>query len=120
MKLNDVGDNRVSAMSGGMKRRLSIAIALLGNPKILLLDEPTTGLDPKNRREIWSVIKKMRQGRVLIMTTHAMDEAEALSDRIVVLAKGKVKYDGTPLAFKNRFGDGYRITVSLKGKQDDG
>lgn len=90
-----------------MKRRLSIALALLGDPKVLLLDEPTTGLDPKTRREIWTLVKSAAKNRVLLLTTHDMDEADALSDRIMIINKGVIKYDGTSLSLKNDFGSGY-------------
>jgi len=74
--------------SGGMKRRVSLAIAAIGDPKIIFLDEPTTGLDPKTRRGVWKMIKNLKKNRVIVLTTHDMEEAEALSDRITVIAGG--------------------------------
>jgi ABC-type multidrug transport system ATPase subunit len=71
-----------------MKRRLSIAIACLGNSKVIFLDEPTTGLDPITRSEIWKLIQEIRKGKSIILTTHYMEEAEALSDRIAILIEG--------------------------------
>ena len=100
-----------------MKRRLSIAISVIGGPQVLILDEPTTGMDPKTRRFVWQLIQDLRKGRVVIMTTHSMEEADALSDRIVVFAKGGTRCVGTPLYLKNNFGDGYRVTlISQPGK----
>jgi ABC-type multidrug transport system ATPase subunit len=94
-----------------MKRRLSMAIAFTGDPKIVFLDEPTTGMDPKNRRYIWDLIMKMKKGKMIILTTHAMEEADILSDRIAVVVDGTLKCIGTPLYLKNRFGDGYRLNL---------
>lgn len=73
--LSKTGDDRVGTYSGGMKRRLSVAIAAIGEPKIIFLDEPTTGMDPVNRRSVWELIQKMKAGRVIILTTHSMEEA---------------------------------------------
>lgn len=94
-----------------MKRRLSIAIALLGDPKMVFLDEPTTGMDPKNRQYIWHMIEKMKKGRAVMLTTHAMEEADALSDRVAIMIRGQLKCIGTPIALKNEYGDGYRLSV---------
>jgi ATP-binding cassette, subfamily A (ABC1), member 3 len=99
-------------LSGGMKRRLQVAIALVGDSKVIVMDEPTSGLDPYNRRSLWELIKNYKQGRTIILTTHYMEEADALSDRIVLMNHGKVKCCGSPLFLKDRFGSGYRITVS--------
>jgi ATP-binding cassette, subfamily A (ABC1), member 3 len=99
-------------LSGGMKRRLQIAMALVGDSKVIILDEPTSGLDPFNRRMLWELIKSYKSNRTIILTTHYMEEADALSDRIVLMSHGKVKCCGTPLFLKDRFGTGYRVTVS--------
>jgi len=106
-----VKNAQAGTFSGGMKRRLSMAIAFIGDPKIVFLDEPTTGMDPKNRRYIWELIQKMKEGRVVILTTHAMEEADILSDRIAVISEGSLRCVGTGLYLKNRYGDGYRLTV---------
>jgi ABC-type multidrug transport system, ATPase component len=111
VNLLDVKKARAGTFSGGMKRRLSMAIAFTGNPKIVFLDEPTTGMDPKNRRYIWDLVLRMKKGRVIILTTHAMEEADILSDRIAVIVDGMLKCIGTPLYLKNRFGDGYRLSI---------
>ena len=83
--------------SGGMKRRLSIACAMVGNPSVLYLDEPTTGMDPVTRREVWEMIQRARIGRVVMLTTHSMEEADVLGDRIAVMSHGKIQAYGTSL-----------------------
>jgi ABC-type multidrug transport system ATPase subunit len=93
--------------SGGMKRRRSMALACVGKPPIILLDEPTTGLDPLARRGIWHMIQRLRAGRVIALTTHSMEEADILSDRLAILSKGTLRATGTPVFLKNRFGQGY-------------
>ena len=98
----------VKALSGGMKRRLSVAIGCIGNPPILILDEPTTGMDPLNRNQIWDLIHELKKGRTIILTTHLMEEAEVLSDRIAILVEGDLYCVGTPLVLKNMYGDGYK------------
>lgn len=108
--LTHVENAQVRTFSGGMKRRLSMAISSLGDPRVLFLDEPTTGMDPKSRRHVWKLIQEMKKNRVVILTTHAMEEADVLSDRIAVMVKGRIKCIGTPLYLKNNFGDGYRLT----------
>ncbi len=98
IKLNDKANAKVEHLSGGMKRRLVIARALLHKPKILLLDEPTTGLDPNVRQEIWEKMKELRETEnlTIILSTHYMDEAEKLSHRLLLLARGKVIVEGSP------------------------
>ena len=78
-------------LSGGMKRRLSVAISVIGNSQIIFLDEPSTGLDPVSRRQLWKVIERTKKGRVIILTTHAMEEAELLCDRIGIIANGEME-----------------------------
>lgn len=104
---------RVANFSGGMKRRLSVAMASIGNPRIIFLDEPTTGMDPVSRRDVWNLVQKLKKDKVVILTTHAMEEADILSDRIAVVCDGKLQCIGTPLYLKNTFGDGYRITLVI-------
>jgi ABC-2 type transport system ATP-binding protein len=87
---------KAKTLSGGMQRRLSIAMALISDPQILFLDEPTLGLDVLARRELWKVIEMLKEKTTMILTTHYMEEAEALSDRIGVLVKGQLKAVGTP------------------------
>lgn len=98
--LEEVENQRAKTLSGGWKRRLSIAIGLISKPKILFLDEPTLGLDIIARRELWKIINNMKGKITIILTTHYLEEAEALCDRVAVMAKGKIKATGTPAEFK--------------------
>ncbi|KPJ13052.1 ABC transporter A family member 6 [Papilio machaon] len=102
-------------LSGGQKRKLSIAIAFIGDPKIIILDEPTAGVDPVSRRQTWRILQRARRGRVLLLTTHFMDEADILGDRKAVISKGRVRCAGTSLFLKNKFGIGYHLTLVLDG-----
>ncbi|KAH7443557.1 hypothetical protein KP509_02G040100 [Ceratopteris richardii] len=113
VKLEKDMNARAGSYSGGMKRRLSVAIALIGNPKIVYLDEPTTGMDPITRRHVWDIIEGAKKGRSIILTTHSMEEADVLGDRIGIMAKGKLRCIGTSLYLKSRFGSGYVVSVSL-------
>ncbi len=94
--LNEVMNKKAQTLSGGWQRRLSIAIALITEPKVIFLDEPTLGLDVLARRELWRVIESLKGKITIILTTHYMEEAEALSDRIGIMAKGKLLTVGTP------------------------
>lgn len=98
--LEEVENQRAKTLSGGWKRRLSIAIGLISKPKILFLDEPTLGLDVIARRELWKIINNMKGKITIILTTHYLEEAEALCDRVAVMAKGKIKAIGTPAELK--------------------
>lgn len=93
--LSDIAQARAKTLSGGWQRRLSIAMALISEPRILFLDEPTLGLDVLARRELWSIIKKLRGRVTIILTTHYLEEAESLSDRIGIMAKGELRAIGT-------------------------
>ncbi|HSP74907.1 MAG TPA: ATP-binding cassette domain-containing protein, partial [Cryobacterium sp.] len=96
-QLEDKAKSKVDALSGGMKRRLTIARALINDPSILLLDEPTTGLDPQARHILWDRLFRLKeQGTTLLLTTHYMDEAEQLCDRLVVIDKGVIMAEGAP------------------------
>ena len=100
-----------STFSGGMKRRLSVGISAMGNPK-LFLDEPTTGLDPLSRRRVWAMIERLKEGRVIVLTTHSMEEADSLSDKIGILSSGRLRALGSSFFLKNKFGGGYTITLT--------
>eukprot|EP00898_Chlorokybus_atmophyticus_P003418 jgi/Chlat1/4077/Chrsp26S08850 len=102
--------------SGGMKRRLSVAIALIGDPKVVYLDEPTTGMDPISRRYVWDIIEAAKPGRAIILTTHSMEEADILGDRIAIMAKGRLRCIGTSIQLKRKFGAGYRMSVSVRDR----
>jgi ABC-2 type transport system ATP-binding protein len=104
--LTDLLDRRTSTLSGGQRRRLDIALALTHHPKVLFLDEPTTGLDPAGRAGLWDLVRRLRDehGTTVFLTTHYLDEADALSDRLVIVDKGVVVADGTPTALKLEHG----------------
>ncbi|KAM3374694.1 ABC transporter A family member 9 [Capsicum galapagoense] len=119
VKLDDVAKLRAGSYSGGMKRRLSLGIALIGDPKLLFLDEPTTGMDPITRRHIWSVIEAAKQGRSIVLTTHSMEEADILSDRIGIMAKGRLRCIGTSTLLKSRFGAGFIAKISFSKVAND-
>jgi ABC-2 type transport system ATP-binding protein len=94
--LTDRGDSRAATLSGGQRRRLDLALGIVGNPELVFLDEPTTGFDPAARRQSWELIERLRSlGTTILLTTHYMDEAQHLADRVVVLAGGRVIADGT-------------------------
>ncbi len=93
--LSEHQNKRASTLSGGLKRRLSIAMALINEPKILFLDEPTLGLDVLSRRELWEIINSLKGKTTVILTTHYMEEAESLSDRVGIMEKGELKFIGT-------------------------
>lgn len=86
--LEDVKNAQAGSFSGGMKRRLSVAISCIGNPRIIFFDEPTTGMDPVSRKNVWGLMQEMKREKTIILTTHAMEEADALSDRIAVVVDG--------------------------------
>lgn len=104
---------RVKELSGGMKRRLSLGISLVGNPKIVFLDEPTTGLDPDNKRQIWEILSNCKEGKCMILTTHLMDEAEVLADRIGIIVNGQLKCLGTKFKLKRVYGKGFKLVINL-------
>jgi ABC-type multidrug transport system ATPase subunit len=111
VELTHVANVQAQAYSGGMKRRLSLAIALIGDPKVVFLDEPTTGMDPVTRRSVWNMILKAKRGRIILLTTHSMEEADVLADRICIMSKGKIQALGSSLHLKQHFGTGYKLTV---------
>ena len=104
VELSERAGDRVEPLSGGMKRRLTIARSLVNDPEVLLLDEPTTGLDPQARHVVWDRLYRLkRQGVTLLLTTHYMDEAEQLCDRLVVMDKGRIVADGSPRDLIDRY-----------------
>lgn len=102
--LSEVSSDKAKTLSGGMQRRLSIAMALISNPQILFLDEPTLGLDVLARRELWNAIEKLKGKVTIILTTHYLEEAESLSDRIAIMNKGEIKAIGTASDLKSKTG----------------
>ncbi|KAJ6747501.1 ATP-BINDING CASSETTE SUB-FAMILY A (ABC1) MEMBER 3B [Salix koriyanagi] len=114
--VNEVGladkvNTMVRALSGGMKRKLSLGIALIGNSKVVILDEPTSGMDPYSMRLTWQLIKRIKKGRIILLTTHSMDEADELGDRIAIMANGSLKCCGSSLFLKHQYGVGYTLTL---------
>ncbi|XP_030640902.1 phospholipid-transporting ATPase ABCA1 [Chanos chanos] len=114
--LEDVGllhkrHEQTRNLSGGMQRKLSVAIAFIGGSKVVVLDEPTAGVDPYSRRGIWDLLLKYRKDRTIILSTHYMDEADLLGDRIAIISQGKLCCCGSPLFLKARLGTGYYLTV---------
>jgi lipooligosaccharide transport system ATP-binding protein len=117
VQLNERADDKVEPLSGGMKRRLTIARSLVNEPSVLLLDEPTTGLDPQARHTVWDRLFRLKQrGVTLILTTHYMDEAEQLCDRLVVMDKGKIAAEGSPLELIRRYST--REVVELRFREE--
>src|SRR5438034_10146055 len=97
VSLEDKAGSWVRNLSGGQKQRLAVACALVGDPELLFLDEPTTGLDPQSRRQLWDILRRFKAvGRTILLTTHYMDEAERLCDRVAVVDQGRVIALGTP------------------------
>ncbi|XP_031368281.1 ATP-binding cassette sub-family A member 5-like isoform X2 [Apis dorsata] len=113
--LTEKADTFAKYLSGGLKRKLSVGIAIIGDPKIIILDEPTAGVDPYSRRQMWSFLQSRRHGKVILLTTHFMDEADILADRKAVISKGKLRCCGSSLFLKNKFGIGYHLTLVLEG-----
>uniref|UniRef100_A0A4W5PCN1 ATP-binding cassette sub-family A member 2 n=1 Tax=Hucho hucho TaxID=62062 RepID=A0A4W5PCN1_9TELE len=114
LELNNKRHSLVQTLSGGMKRKLSVAIAFVGGSRAVILDEPTAGVDPYARRAIWDLILKYKQGRTILLSTHHMDEADLLGDRIAIISHGKLKCCGSPLFLKSTYGDGYKLTLVKK------
>lgn len=109
--LSEKRHTRTANLSGGMKRKLSVAIAFCGKSKLVILDEPTSGMDPFSRRFTWNVIRHYRQDRIIILTTHFMDEADILGDRIAIMAEGQLRCAGSSLYLKKIYGVGYQLTI---------
>jgi ABC-2 type transport system ATP-binding protein len=114
--LTEKRNTRVLKLSGGQQRRLDVAIALVGDPDLLFLDEPTTGFDPSARQEAWQVVRNLAAlGKTVLLTTHYMDEAQQLADRVAVIARGRVVAEGTPASLGGR--DGVKARVRWRGKR---
>lgn len=120
-RLADAGDRQVRTYSGGMRRRVDLAVSLVGRPRVLFLDEPTTGLDPASRLELWEITRELvADGTTVLLTTQYLDEADELADQIVVIDKGKVVAEGTPDALKDRIGGRtLRIEVSDRNRLEE-
>ncbi|EDW77243.2 uncharacterized protein Dwil_GK18193 [Drosophila willistoni] len=113
LNLYDKADVYGKNLSGGMKRRLSLGIAIAGNTKIVILDEPSSGLDIESRRELWDILLNLRKEKAILVTTHYMEEAEVLGDTICILANGQLQRSGSPLELKRKSDRGYRLKLEI-------
>uniref|UniRef100_A0A0D3GZY7 ABC transporter domain-containing protein n=1 Tax=Oryza barthii TaxID=65489 RepID=A0A0D3GZY7_9ORYZ len=113
-----VGNKQVGKYSGGMKRRLSVAISLIGDPKVVFMDEPSTGLDPASRNNLWNVVKEAKKNRAIILTTHSMEEAEVLCDRLGIFVDGGFQCLGNPKELKARYGGTYVFTMTTSSEHE--
>ena len=109
--LDSVQNTRVSSFSGGMKRRLSVAMSTIGDSKLIVLDEPTTGMDPMSRRFVWNHISAIKKGRVILLTTHAMEEADLLADNVAIMCNGELAAFGSPLDLKTQHGSALQLSI---------
>merc|ERR1719330_1440177 len=122
MQLRMYVDRRSGTLSGGNKRKLSVAIALIGEPPIVFLDEPSTGMDPFARRFMWKVIDDVAERRkksVVVLTTHSMEEGEALCSKIAIQVDGQLNCFGSVQQVKGRYGTGYEVPVKFKPLSDE-
>ena len=116
--LENKSANYSTQLSGGMKRKLSIAIAFIGNSTTVILDEPTAGVDPFARRAIWDLILKYKPGRTIVLSTHHLDEADLLSDRLAIISSGKLQCVGTTMYLKRKYGEGYNLVIESVQKEN--
>ena len=119
LELTEKADSWVGKLSGGQRQRLAVATALVCNPKILFLDEPTTGLDPQSRRQLWEIIRQFqRDGGTVLLTTHYMDEAERLCDRLAIVDHGQIIAEGSPAELIEKLGGHHVVEFSVSGNSD--
>jgi ATP-binding cassette subfamily A (ABC1) protein 3 len=111
-------DQPANTLSGGQKRKLSVAISMIGDSKVIMLDEPTSGMDTTARRRLWEMLKKNKQDKIVILTTHYMDEADILGDRIAIMTAGEVECTGSSLFLKQRYGVGYQLIIEKAVQHD--
>ncbi|KAF4741401.1 hypothetical protein FOZ63_029177 [Perkinsus olseni] len=121
LSLEPYKDKRAGSLSGGNKRKLSVGMAIIGRPRIVFLDEPSTGMDPVSRRFLWGVIQQLAVSRqsVVVLTTHSMEEAEALCSRIAIQVGGQFRCLGSPQRLKSRFGRGYEVSLRYDGVKEE-
>lgn len=118
LDLEDKAKARFENLSGGLKQRVGVAAALVSDPEVVFLDEPTTGLDPKARREVWTVIANLKKlGKTVFLTTHYMEEAQTLADRVAIIQKGQISMIGSPQELINKYG-GAKTLIIRKGDQN--
>lgn len=115
MILYDVAET----FSGGMKRKLSVALACMKGMDMIILDEPTSGMDPMSRLEVYDVLMEMKKTKTILLTTHSMEEADILSDQIGIMYLGRLRAIGTPMGLKQAYGKGYKVDVILNTGFDD-
>lgn len=113
VNLTDSAGKEAKQLSSGMKRRLCLACAVIGQTKLVILDEPSTGLDPESRRDLWDVLLPLRKERTILLTTHSMEEADVLGDKIIIMDHGSVVCEGTQLTLKKQYGSGYTLKVMM-------
>jgi ABC-2 type transport system ATP-binding protein len=119
LQLTEKADAWVGKLSGGQRQRLAVATALVCNPKILFLDEPTTGLDPQSRRQLWDIVREFqRAGGTVLLTTHYMDEAERLCDRLAIVDHGQIIAEGSPPDLIERLGGHHVVEFAVSGNSD--
>ena len=111
--LTKFSDYLTKELSGGMKRRLSVAISLVSDPKIIYLDEPSTGLDPENRRQLWDILANLKGKRAMVLTTHSMEEADVLCNRIAIVNNGILRCVAPQQRLKSLYGGGYHLQINV-------
>jgi ABC-2 type transport system ATP-binding protein len=115
VELTEKAHARVGTLSGGQKQRLAVACALVGDPELLFLDEPTTGLDPQSRRQVWDIVNAFKAGgRTVLLTTHYMDEAEKLCDRVAIVDHGRVIAEGSPMHLMTSLGGEHVVEIAVR------
>lgn len=121
VRLLDASRNAAKTLSSGMKRRLCLACAVIGQTELVILDEPSSGLDPESRRDLWDVLLPLRKERTILLTTHSMEEADVLGDKIIIMDHGKITCEGTQFDLKRKYGSGYtlRILMTQGFKRDE-
>ncbi|KAK3841772.1 MAG: P-loop containing nucleoside triphosphate hydrolase protein [Linnemannia gamsii] len=119
VSLTKLRDRQVKGLSGSERRRISIVIALLGDNRVIFLDEPSAGLDPEVRRVIWNIVKRVKVNRTVVLTTHSMEEADILAHRIAIMTNGQLRCIGTSLHLKELYGSGFRLKINSKPGQLD-
>ncbi|CAN8021634.1 unnamed protein product [Ixodes persulcatus] len=117
MNLAHMRDEQACHLSGGLQRRLCVAFSFIGGSKLVILDEPTSSVDPMARRNIWDLILKHKHDRTILLTTHHMDEADVLSDKVAIIHKGCLLCDGSPLVLKSKFGCGYQLSLTRSSSE---
>ncbi|EGG14460.1 hypothetical protein DFA_12232 [Cavenderia fasciculata] len=119
VNLHEETEKKSVEYSGGMRRRLSVAISMMGNPKIVLLDEPSTGLDPSSRKKLWDVVNGYKRNCAMLLTTHALEEAQELCDRLGIFVGGELKCIGSSSELISRFGKGYKVSLTIQGGREE-